>query len=46
MNFAVNQQKHVDKVLEKVVESNCTTEKTRKSLKSVGSRPGVIMEVW
>ena len=29
LNFAVNQEKHVDKVLEKLVESSSMTEKTR-----------------
>ena len=39
LNFAINQEKHVDKVLKKLVESNSTTDKTKKSLKSVGTRP-------
>ena len=42
LNFATNQEKHVDKVLKKLVESNSMTDKTRKSLKPVGIRPGVI----
>ena len=29
LNFAVNQEKHVDKVLKKLVESNSMTEKNR-----------------
>ena len=33
LNFAINQEKHVDKVLKKLVESKSMTEKTRKSLK-------------
>ena len=41
-NFAINQEKHVDKVLKKFVESKSMTEKTRKSLKPVGTRPGII----
>ena len=32
LNFAVNQEKHVDKVLKKLVESNSMTEKNRKFL--------------
>ena len=40
LNFAINQGKHVDKVLKKLVESKSMTEKTRKSLKPVGTRPG------
>ena len=42
LNFAVNQEKHVDKVLEKLVESSSMTEKNKKSLKPVDSRPGVM----
>ena len=37
LNFAINQGKHVDKVLKKLVESKSMTQKTRKSLK-----PGVM----
>ena len=40
LNFAISQEKHVDKVLKKLVESKSMTEKTRKSLKPVGTRPG------
>ena len=37
-NFAVNQEKYVDKVLKKLVEANSMTKKKkRKSLKAVGS---------
>ena len=42
LNFAINQEKHIDKVLKKLVESKSMTEKTRKSLKPVGTRPGVM----
>ena len=42
LNFAINQEKHVGKVLKKCVESKSMTEKTRKSLKPVGARPGII----
>ena len=42
LNFAINQEKHVDKVLKKFVESKSMTEKTRKSLKPVGTRPGIM----
>ena len=42
LNFAINQEKHVDQVLKKLVESKSMTEKTRKSLKPVGTRPGVM----
>ena len=40
-NFAVNQEKHVAKVLKKRVESSSMTEKNRKLLKHVASRRGV-----
>ena len=40
LNFAISQEKNVDKVLKKLVESKSMTEKTRKYLKPVGSRPG------
>ena len=42
LSFAINQEKHVDKVLKKFVESKSMTEKTRKSLKPVGTRPGIM----
>ena len=38
LNFAVNQEKHVGKVLKKLVEPKSMTEKNKKSLKPVGSR--------
>ena len=41
LKFAVNQEKHVAKVLKKLVESSSMTEKNRKLLKPVASRPGV-----
>ena len=42
LNFAINQKKHVDKVLKNLAQSKSITEKTRKSLKLAGSRPGVM----
>ena len=42
LNFVINQEKHIDKVLKKLVESKSMTEITRKSLKPVGTRPGVM----
>ena len=42
LNFAINRGKHVDKVPKKLFESKSMTEKTRKSLKPVGSRPDII----
>ena len=41
-NFAINQEKHVDKVLKKFVESKSMKEKTRKSLKPVGTRSDIM----
>ena len=42
LNFANNQEKHIDKVLKKFVESKSMTEKNRKSLKTVGTRPDMM----
>ena len=42
LNFAVNKEKHVDKVLKKLVDSNSMTEKNSKALKPIGSRLGVV----
>ena len=42
LNFTINQEKHVDKVLKKLVKSMSMTEKTRKSLKPVYTRPVVM----
>ena len=42
LNFSVNQEKQVDKVLEKLVEPSSMTDKNKKSLRPVGSRPGVM----
>ena len=44
LNFDINQEKHIDKVLKKFVESKSMTEKTRKSLKPVGTRPGIMYD--
>ena len=42
LNFAINQEKHADKVLKKLVESKSMTDKTRTPLKAVGTRPGIM----
>ena len=42
LSFAINQEKHVEKVLKKFVEFKSMTEKSRKSLKPVGTRPGIM----
>ena len=44
LNFTINQEKHVDKVLKKLVKSMSMTEKTRKSLKPVYTRPVVMYD--
>ena len=41
-NIAINQEKRVDNILKKLVASNSISEETRKSLKPVGTRPGII----
>ena len=40
-NFAINQEKRVD-ILKKLVVSNSISEETRRSLKPVGTRPGIM----
>ena len=42
LSFAINQEKNVDKVFKKFVESKSMTEKTRKPLKPAGTRPGIM----
>ena len=42
LNLAVNQEKHVDKVVKELVESNSRTEKNWYLLKSVGSGSSVM----
>ena len=42
LNFNVNQEKHVDKVLKKFVEFDSMTGRNKKLLTPVGSRPSVM----
>ena len=42
LNFAVSQEKHVHKVLKKLIKSNSMAEKTRKLSKPVCNTPGVM----
>ena len=42
LNFTINKEKHVDKVLKKLVKSKSMTEKTRKSIKPVYTRRRVM----
>ena len=39
LNFAINQEKRGDNILRKIAASNSIYEETRRSLKSVGTRP-------
>ena len=41
-NFAINQEKRVDNILKKLVASKSIYEETRRSLKPVGTRPGIM----
>ena len=42
LNFAINQEKHVDNILKKLVVSNSISEETRRYLKPVGTKPGIM----
>ena len=42
LHFAINQEKHVDKVPKKLAESKSMAEKAMKPLKPVGARPAVM----
>ena len=42
LNFAVSQEKHVGNILKTPVASNSMSEETRRSLKPVGTRPGLM----
>ena len=42
LNFAINQEKRVENILKKLVASNSISEETRRSLKPVGTRPGIM----
>ena len=41
LNFAVDQEKRVDKIFKKLVASNSISEERRRFLKPVGARPGI-----
>ena len=45
MNFAVNQEKCVDNIFKKLVAANSISEETRKSLKPVRTRPGIMYKL-
>ena len=42
LNFAINQEKCANNVLKKLVASNGISEETRRSLKPVRTRPGIM----
>ena len=42
LNFAINQEKRVDYIFRKLVASNSISEERRRSLKPVGTRPGMM----
>ena len=42
LSFAVNQEQRIDNILKKLVASNTLSEETRRSLKPVGTRPGIM----
>ena len=44
LNFAVNQEKCVDKILKRLVASNSICEQLRRFLKPIGTRPGTVYE--
>ena len=41
LNFVVNQEKRVDTIFKNLVDSNSISNEIRKSVKPVGTRPGV-----
>ena len=42
LNFITSQQKRIDKIYKKLVDSNSMYEETRRHLKPVGTRPGIM----
>ena len=42
LNFITSQEKHIDKIYKKLVDSSSISEETRKHLKPVGTRPGIM----
>ena len=40
--FITNQEKRIDKIYKKLVDSNSMSEETRRHLKAVGTRPGIM----
>ena len=42
LDFAVNQEKRFDDILKKLVASNSISDETRRSLKLIGTKPGMM----
>ena len=42
LNFITSQEKRIDKICKKLVDSNSMSDETRKQLKPVGTRPGIM----
>ena len=42
VNFITGQEKRIDKIYQKHVDSNSMSEETRRHLKPVGTRPGIM----
>ena len=42
LNFAIKQEKGIDNILKKPFASNSMSEETRRPLKPVGTRPGIM----
>ena len=42
LNFITSQEKRIDKIYKKLVDSNSMSEETRRHLKPVGTRPGIM----
>ena len=45
LNFAINPEKRVDNILKQLVASNSISQETRRSLKPVGTRRGIMYGV-
>ena len=46
LNFAINQEKRAKNIFKKLVASNSISEKTRRSLKPVGTRSGIMYGLY
>ena len=44
LNFITSQEKHIDKIYIKLVDSNSMSEETRRDLKPVGIIPGIMYD--